>query len=294
LHGGIRDCGYSIEWHDFTPGEPFDWSRSFHPSGVEICLNLEGEAEVQAGRQTLALRPGTAGFYGQTRSRLKGSRRPGERHRFVTIEYSIPFLRSVLPADGRGIHPRLGPLLARTDRPWAAVSEPARLTTEQQQHWVQTLQRPPLTGEAQRLWSQAKALEIAAALLYAPSEDAELFCHRQQRLNRDRVRRVMEILSQDLVEPPSLEELGRRVGCSHFHLTRMFTREAGKTISAWLRDLRMERAAALLREGRLNVTEVAMAVGYSSPSHFSTAFHETFGCCPGLYPMPGPAPRAPR
>ena len=39
----------------------------------------------------------------------------------------------------------------------------------------------------------------------------------------------------------------------------------------------------MLREGRANVTETAMAVGYSSLSHFSKAFWEMHGCCPGLY-----------
>jgi AraC-like DNA-binding protein len=50
----------------------------------------------------------------------------------------------------------------------------------------------------------------------------------------------------------------------------------------------MERAAELLRTGRCNVTEAAVAVGYNSLSHFSSAFHETFGCCPGLYPLKTP------
>ena len=53
----------------------------------------------------------------------------------------------------------------------------------------------------------------------------------------------------------------------------------------YLRQARMERAAELLRTGRCNVTEAAFAVGYNSLSHFSSAFHETFGCCPGLYPL---------
>jgi AraC-like DNA-binding protein len=47
----------------------------------------------------------------------------------------------------------------------------------------------------------------------------------------------------------------------------------------------MEKAAELLRSGDYNVTEAAFEVGYSSLSHFSQAFHETFGCCPGLYPV---------
>ena len=50
----------------------------------------------------------------------------------------------------------------------------------------------------------------------------------------------------------------------------------------------MEQAAELLRAGEYNVTEVALEVGYNSLSHFSAAFHETFGCCPGLYPLETP------
>jgi AraC-like DNA-binding protein len=78
--------------------------------------------------------------------------------------------------------------------------------------------------------------------------------------------------------------LGHEVGCSPFYLSRIFSREVGLTIPQYLRNLRMERAAELLRTGRYNVTEAATEVGYSSLSHFSKAFCETIGCCPVLYP----------
>jgi AraC-like DNA-binding protein len=71
-------------------------------------------------------------------------------------------------------------------------------------------------------------------------------------------------------------------------LSRLFAQATGKTISAHLRDLRLERAAELLREGRMNVTAAATEVGYSSLSHFTVAFREAFGCCPGLYPLQTP------
>ncbi len=57
------------------------------------------------------------------------------------------------------------------------------------------------------------------------------------------------------------------------------------TIPQYLRKLRMERAAELLRGGKHNVTEAALEVGYSSLSHFSQAFCQIMGCCPGLYPL---------
>jgi AraC-like DNA-binding protein len=75
-----------------------------------------------------------------------------------------------------------------------------------------------------------------------------------------------------------------KVGCSPFHLSRTFSREMGLTIPQYLRELRMERAAELLLSGNYNVTEAALEVGYSSLSHFSQAFSQTMGRCPGLYP----------
>jgi AraC-like DNA-binding protein len=99
------------------------------------------------------------------------------------------------------------------------------------------------------------------------------------------VERVKEILTRDLANPPTLEMLGQEVGCSPFYLSRIFSREVGHTIPQYLRNVRMERAAELLRTGRYNVTEAATEVGYSSLSHFSKAFCETIGCCPVLYPV---------
>jgi AraC family transcriptional regulator len=120
--------------------------------------------------------------------------------------------------------------------------------------------------------------------LFAP-KDPELFCMRHKRVARDRVERTKELLARDLANPPTLEALGREVGCSPFYLSRSFSREVGLTIPQYLRKLRMERAAELLRSGRYNVTEAATEVGYASLSHFSKAFCETIGCCPVLYPM---------
>ncbi len=57
------------------------------------------------------------------------------------------------------------------------------------------------------------------------------------------------------------------------------------TIPQYVRQVRMERAAELLKSGKFNVTEAALEVGYNSLSHFSQAFCETMGCCPGLYPL---------
>lgn len=287
LSGGFGDHGYSVEWHDFMVDRELDWSRSFHPGGLELCLNLTGRAEVRGDGRVLELSADTAGFYLQSRSQLKAFRRAGERHRFATIEFSKPFLRAHIPPRTEAGYPLFVSLFTREGGQGAAVSGSMRMNSDLQQV-VGSLCHPPVCASARPMWYQAKALEIAATLLYRPSPTEELFCQRVKRLNGERAQKVRAILKENLAEPPSLEEIGRRVGCSHFHLSRIFTQETGKTITSCLRELRLERAAQLLRSGQCNVTEAAFEVGYNSLSHFTVSFRETFGCCPGLYPVRAP------
>ena len=285
LHGSFPESGFSLEWHDFTApaGADFDWSRSFHPDSVEICLNLSGTGEVSAGRDTLMFSPQTAGFYSQSEARLKGVRRAGERHQFITVELSRDFLQKHMPAARASFHPELATFLS-SRAGGSTVSESIPLSSDHQA-LVMSLRKPPVYAAAQQLWDQAKALEVGAAFFFRPPPSEELFCEQQKRLSQDRARRVIAILKENLSDTPSLEEIARRVGCSSFYLSRTFTQEIGQTMTQHLRQLRMEQAAAMLLEGKLKITSIALEVGYSSASHFSTAFHETFGCCPGLYSL---------
>jgi AraC family transcriptional regulator len=293
LSGSFADLGYSVEWHDFTTEREFDWSGTFHPGGVEICLNVAGHGDVKAGGRKLELGPSTGGFYLQGEPALSGVRSGGERHQFVTIELSFPFLKRHFAAGAKWLHPRLSGLLNSRKGGALAVSEPVRLSLESHQ-LIMSLRHPPVYAGARRIWYQAKALEAAATLFYQASPEDELFCHRHKRVAQERVLKVLAILRENLAAPPPLEEIARKVGSSQFHLSRSFTQEMGKTISVHLRDMRMEQAAALLRAGKMNVTEAALEVGYSSLSHFSATFHETFGCCPGLYPLATPSQQTAR
>ncbi len=290
LHGHFRDLGYSLEWHDFRLDRELDWAKSFHPGSVEICLNLEGDGEVESSGSLLTLPPMTAGFYVFDGTPLKARRLDAQQHRFITIELARDFLLRHLGSNDDSLHPAIAKFIESGGR-GSTVSEPIRLNAEHQS-MISSLRKPPVHAAAQRLWYHAKAIEVASALFYSAPSVQELFCERQKRVNQERVQKVIVILRQNLAETPSLEEIGKRVACSHFHLTRIFRQEVGCSMSQFLRQLRMERAAELLREGKLKITTIAMDVGYSSPSHFSTAFHETFGCCPGLYPMKTPSQKA--
>jgi AraC-like DNA-binding protein len=286
LHGNVRGAGVSFEWHDFKANAEFDWGKSFHPGSIEVCLNLAGAGRVNFKQQEAAFTPLTAGFYRRGEQELRATRNANQRHQFLTIEMSFEFLRRHLSEYVTSLHPLVREVVSGPSAK-SAVVPPTRLTSRQQQ-LLASLREAPVLALAQTIWYQAKALEVAAELFFVAPGEQELFCQRQQRLAAGRVDKVIAVLREKLAEPPTLEEIGRTVGCSPFHLSRTFSAATGLTIPQYTRQLRMERAAELLRTGRFNVTEVALEVGYASLSHFSQAFHETFGCCPGLYPLKTP------
>jgi AraC-like DNA-binding protein len=283
LHGCYCQHGVSVEWHDFTCDKPRDWARSFHPGSVEICLNVSGHARLTWEKESLLLGPMTVGLCAAVDEKLSAWRLPGEQHQFLTVEYSPGFLERHLTGHEAALHPMVR-LALRQQRDAAMVAPPVRLTS----HWrkgIERLRFPPVAGPAAALWYQGKALEVMAEFLFAPINQDGGGGSRQHQVSQERVERVIGILSQRLVEPPGLKELGREVGCSPYYLSRTFSREMGLTIPQYLRQIRMERAAELLKSGKCNVTEAALEVGYNSLSHFSHAFCETMGCCPGLYPL---------
>lgn len=270
-----------LEWHDFRADQPLDWGASFRAHTVEFCLNVEGCGSVGTQGQSEYIAQ-SSGYYSTVEEPLAATRCARQRHQFVTLQFSRAHLQQQLAESESD----LDPMLRRAvfpDRETNVVSSP-RLMSNQQRALVSGLLQPPVSKPAQSFWYQSKALELMAHFLFAP-KDPELFCMRQKRVARDRVARTKELLARDLANPPALETIGQEVGCSPFHLSRIFSREVGLTIPQYLRNARMERAAELLRTGRYNVTEAATEVGYASLSHFSKAFCETIGCCPALYPM---------
>lgn len=282
LYGDFDRLGVSVQWHDFHTPQLVDWGRSFHRRSLEFCLNLEGRGEVRGGRsERSAYLPGNSGYYAIAEDPLSATREANERHQFVTLEFSREHLQKEFVQSEDDLEPQLRRVIFGDKA--ASVVGPARAMSLEQRSVVSSLAEPPVAKAAQVLWYKSKALELMAHFLFVP-KDPEFFCVRQKRVARERVERTKELLARDLANPPSLEMLGQEVGCSPFHLSRIFSREVGLTIPQYLRNLRMERAAELLRSGRYNVTEAATEVGYSSLSHFSKAFCETIGCCPVLYP----------
>jgi AraC-like DNA-binding protein len=282
--------GWSFEWHDFEPATRVEWGKSFHPQGLEVCLNLSGAGHIATRKDELEVRPESAVLYLSGETPLTAWREAGQRHQFLTAEFSVDFLRRNLPRGLGQVRPFVQRVLDAKKLTTAVdLSQPL---TPRLRLLVSALRSPPVSGAARTMWFTAKVYEVAAELFFDHTAEETLFCTRQTHVAQERVEKAAALVRANLAEPLTLEELGQRVGCSPFYLSRTFTEQMGMTISQFLRQVRLERAADLLRSGKFNVTQAALEVGYSSVGHFSTAFHETFGCCPGLYPLQMPSQQA--
>lgn len=282
LQGRFFTQGWSIESHQFHSPREIDWAKSFHETGIEICFNLTGIGRLQSGKSRLEFLPGTEGFYRTDGTAIIGSRLAQESHHFVTIELTVDYLQKHLENEEDKIYPLVRKVIE--EKKLSGEIGMNRALTMPHRLLASSLMNPPVQSNAQGLWYQGKVLEVIAEMLYLPVEE-ELFCARQKRVARDRVDQAKKLLSQDLENPLSLEDLGKKIGCSPFYLSRTFSQETGMTLSQYLRSLRMEKAAELLRTGKYNVTEAALAVGYNSLSHFSKVFCEVFGKCPCAFPL---------
>ncbi len=101
--------------------------------------------------------------------------------------------------------------------------------------------------------------------------------------NRDdseKILKAREILMSHYANPITIKELSKKVAMNECYLKKGFKETFGLTIFEFYQNYRMEQARFLLYDKGLNVTEVSVMLGYSSISHFSTAFKKHTGIKP--------------
>ncbi len=99
-------------------------------------------------------------------------------------------------------------------------------------------------------------------------------------LDREKILNAREVLLQHIGDPITIKELSRKVAINECYLKKGFKEIFGTTIFDFYQQQRMEHAKYLLYEKGLSVTDVSALLGYSSISHFSTAFKKHTGLKP--------------
>ena len=96
--------------------------------------------------------------------------------------------------------------------------------------------------------------------------------------------RIMKVVNAHLDDSDfNVDTMTKEVGISRAQLHRKMKEMTGLPVSEFIRNIRLEQAVRLLEEQKINVTQVAYAVGFSNLAHFSTVFRKQFGISPTEY-----------
>jgi AraC-like DNA-binding protein len=136
------------------------------------------------------------------------------------------------------------------------------------------------------------ALDLAGAAIAAAFEARPAPRRRRpgpgrRRSSAERIEAVRHEIARRYDGPLPLAELAALAGLSIYHLCRTFRAQTGLTIRGYRNRLRLRAALERLAEPRVDLTTLALDLGFSSHSHFTAAFREEFGVPPShLRPRP--------
>jgi DNA-binding response OmpR family regulator/nitrogen-specific signal transduction histidine kinase len=98
------------------------------------------------------------------------------------------------------------------------------------------------------------------------------------------ITKMNEIIKKNVENPKfSVEDLADKLGVSRVQLYRKVKAIIGINISDHINNVKLEKAAELLKSNEMNISEIAYSLGFSSPNYFSTAFKNKFGISPKEY-----------
>jgi AraC-like DNA-binding protein len=240
---------------------------------IWLWLNWVGEGLLWGASDRMYLRPGLFALTGGDGGGEWICGRGKGRHHLQIVRIQSDWLRERLGEENRALHCGLG----EWKRNGGEVSFCGLMGVWEKDLGI-SLQQVAAGRGAGRLWAEASILRWAAQRLCWDGSDSESdsIIAGDQRP----VEEALAYLRRTMDERLDLKMMGRHVGVSPHHLSRMVRAKTGMTLQLHLRRMRVEHACELLGTGRVNVTEAAFASGYQSLSHFAKAFREETGKTP--------------
>lgn len=203
-------------------------------------------------------------------SRVRDSLPPPPHDGAVWVVIEIALLRGILGSDFDHLPRRVADAIAGGDQ---VIPKTAELALA-----AHAIRRCDHQGAIRNVFLKSKALEMIALALGTLRENTgEPVSARDARA----VTRARDFLLDRLDDPPRLNELAAVAGMCETRLKLGFKRLFGDTPAGFSRRARMSAARAMLVERRCQVSEAAVAVGYTNVSHFIDAFSREFGVRPG-------------
>ena len=107
--------------------------------------------------------------------------------------------------------------------------------------------------------------------------------HFEKSIGNYQIDTIRQYIREHLQDDISVETLAKEFHYSRTRLSVLFKEATGQTINEYITKERISKAKHLLVEGKLSMTQISRAIGYSSPQYFSRRFSQMVGCAPSDY-----------
>ncbi len=130
-----------------------------------------------------------------------------------------------------------------------------------------------------RLFVEEAVVSILGDVTAQAFRRAPVAQHRHRR-DVDAIEAARDVIARRFKDNLSLSDISKAVQSSVFHLARSFKARTGFSLHAYRNQLRLRSALERLREPGLDLTGIALDLGFSSHSHFTETFRRSFGKTP--------------
>jgi AraC family transcriptional regulator len=138
-------------------------------------------------------------------------------------------------------------------------------------------------GLAGPLYGESLANALCVHLLRRYSTNGRSIRDFPNGLPRDKLRKVIEYINENLEHDLSLDAIAATIGMSSYHFARMFKQSIGLAPHQYVIERRLKQAQVLLTTTELTILEVSFRVGFKSQSHFTRLFRKLTGITPRAY-----------
>jgi AraC family transcriptional regulator len=141
------------------------------------------------------------------------------------------------------------------------------------------------TSSVNRLYAESTATMLVAHLIqhYSVNKSPIESVNNASGLPKYKLRRVIEYINDHLADDISLEAIAKEVNMSQYHFARLFKQSMAISAHQYVIRRRVEVAKQLLKQGNLNITDIAFQVGFANPSHLSHHFKRLVGVTPKMF-----------
>lgn len=115
-----------------------------------------------------------------------------------------------------------------------------------------------------------------------PNHSQRAALHTRSQVRNGKLATALQVMENNIEDPLSPDEIAEVIGLSTRQLERLFAKYIHVSPKRYYLKLRLEKARDLLRQTDMSVTDICVACGFKSLSHFSKSYRATYGTSPGL------------